>query len=58
MPNDFDESVLSELGFLINEKTADYLILVDKGTENEIVIWKLGDWLQFRCNIFGLGALK
>jgi hypothetical protein len=57
MTNDFDKEKLSELGFLIKEATSEYLVLEDKDSENEIIeIWKLGDWLQFRCDLFDIGA--
>jgi hypothetical protein len=32
------------------------MLLEDKESENEIAIWKVGGWLQFRLELFELGA--
>ena len=54
MVNQFDEVELSKLGFLIKNTTLDYFLLEDKGSKSEIIAWKLGNWLQFRCRIYAL----
>lgn len=60
--NDFDGSDLSKHGFLLGDVTAEYFFLIDKQTQNEIIVWRLGDWLQFRCMVYdlheGVGSKK
>ncbi len=29
-------------------------MLVDAESENEIIVWRLGEWLQFRCVVYDL----
>jgi len=56
MTNDFDETELLRLGFSVADKTLEHMVLVEAATENEVVVWRLGDWIQFRCDLYGLGA--
>ena len=56
MTNDFDETELLRLGFSVANKTPEYMALVESASENEVVVWRLGGWLQFRCDVYGLGA--
>lgn len=54
MVNEFDPDKLSYLGFVVKEVNDEYCIIADKTNGNEVIIWKLGGWLQFRCNIFDI----
>jgi hypothetical protein len=54
MVNQFDEVELSRLGILIKNTTPDYFMLEDKDSKSEIIVWKIGNWLQFRCRIYDL----
>ena len=42
-------------GYAIKDGYADHFTLVHQQTENEVMVWKLGEWLQFRCRIVPLG---
>ena len=56
MANDFDRAELSRLGFSVAERADDHVLLVEHDSENEIIVWKLGGWLQLRCRFYDLGA--
>jgi hypothetical protein len=56
MTNDFDEFELRRLGFSVAKATAEHILLVDTASENEIMLWRLGGWLQFRCAVYELGS--
>jgi hypothetical protein len=56
MANDFDREELSRLGFSIVEAADDHVLLIEHDSENQVIVWKVGGWLQFRCRVYDLGA--
>ena len=56
MANDFDPQELSRLGFSVVETADDHVLLVEKESENQVIVWKVGGWLQFRCRLYDLGT--
>lgn len=56
MTNDFDESELFRFGFSVAKRAPDYILLVDTVSKNEVMVWRLGGWLQFRCAVYDLEA--
>jgi hypothetical protein len=57
MVNKFNAVELADLGYSVKESNEDYAIIVSLSRGDEVIVWKIGDWMQFRCMFLDLRTL-